>query len=68
ISEKQGVLNWQVETDHGKRDFSVHNSFVNVKILYDGRVLVRDSNDNRYEIQNVDKMDKKSIQLLNNEI
>ena len=35
-----------------------------VKPLYDGRVLIRDANDNRYEIPDYRKLDKKSKAML----
>ena len=35
-----------------------------IKTLYDGRILVRDSNDNRYEISDVTKLDKESLSFL----
>ena len=44
------------------------NRHNDIKILYDGRILVKDSDDNRYEIRDVEKLDKRSRMLLNNEI
>jgi len=37
-------------------------------VLYDGRVLVRDSDDNRYEIPSLYELDKKSRAKLKSEI
>ena len=50
INEKLGMLKWTVETDRGTHTFEIRNRHSDIKMLYDGRVLVKDSNDNRYEI------------------
>lgn len=68
IVEKFGVLTWNCETDHGTRSFRIRNRHSDIKMLYDGRVLIRDSNDNRYEIENVDALDKHSRRLLSCEL
>lgn len=66
--EKFGVLKWTVETDRGEHTFEIRNRHSDIKMLYDGRVLVRDSNDNRYEITDYKSLDKHSIALLNAEL
>lgn len=63
-SEKFGVLKWTVDTDRGRQSFTIQNRQYDIKVLYDGRILVRDSNDNRYEIPDVKKLDKHSKKLL----
>lgn len=68
ITEKFGVLTWHCMTDHGKRSFRIKNRHSDIKRLYDGRVLVRDSNDNRYEIEDVKKLSKRSQSLLASEL
>ena len=68
ITEKFGVLTWTCMTDHGERSFRIKNRHSDIKRLYDGRVLVRDSNDNRYEIENVNELNKHSRALLANEL
>ena len=68
ITEKFGVLTWKCVTDRGTRSFTIKNRHSDIKLLYDGRVLVRDSNDNRYEIDDVNAMDKKSRKMLSNEL
>ncbi len=62
--EKYGNITWTVDTDRGKHSFSILNTSIDIKTLYDGRILVRDSNDNRYEIEDVHKLDKDSLNLL----
>ncbi len=68
ISEKFGILKWTVDTDRGVQSFTIRNRHNDIKVLYDGRVLVRDSNDNRYEIPDYKKLDRRSIRLLNSEL
>lgn len=62
--EKYGTLKWVVETDRGIVTFTINNRHSDIKIFYDGRVLVRDSNDNRYEIENYLQLDKHSRKML----
>ena len=66
--EKYGILKWKVETDRGIKEFDIRNRHHDIKALYDGRVLVRDSDDNRYEIPDYNKLDKRSYKLLIAEI
>jgi len=61
---KFGVLNFEMETDRGPIFFRVRNSNSDIKKLDDGRMLFRDSDDNRYEIPDVSKLDKGSIHWL----
>lgn len=62
--EKHGVLKWTVETDRGMRTFEIKNRNSDLKALFDGRVLIKDSDDNRYEIPNINELDVKSLHLL----
>ena len=68
ITEKFGVLTWKCVTDRGTRSFTIKNRHSDIKLLFDGRVLVRDSNDNRYEIENVFALSKRSQALLSSEL
>jgi len=63
--EKQGKFKMIVDTDRGRYNFDVNNHFTDIEILYDGRILIRDSSDNRYEIPDWSKLDKLSIKRLN---
>ena len=60
ISEKNGKVHWCVETDRGYKEFDVRNRNHDVKVYSDGRVRVRDSDDNRYVITNYRALDKHS--------
>lgn len=63
-SEKFGVLKWEVLTDRGIREFEIRNRQTDIKVIQDNRVLIKDSNDNRYEISDFEKLDKGSFRLI----
>lgn len=64
MSEKFCIWMWTAETDRGVVTFEIRNHVSSVKPLYDGRVLIKDANDNRYEIPDYRKLDKKSRKML----
>lgn len=63
--DKFGSLKMTVETDRGEVTFRIRNRHNDMKVLHGTRrMIIRDSNDNRYEIRNLDALDKKSQSLL----
>ncbi|MBQ8341872.1 MAG: DUF1854 domain-containing protein [Clostridia bacterium] len=62
--EKFGSLTWKVETDRGTVAFRIRNRHSDIKCLDGKRVLVRDTNDNRYEIPDYTALDPHSRRLL----
>jgi hypothetical protein len=64
ISENSHVWMWTVDTDRGNFTFEVRNGISSIKKLYDGRVIILDASDNRYEIPDVDALDKKSRHIM----
>ena len=62
--EKYGNLHWCVETDRGMKEFDIRNRNSDIRIYSDGRVRVRDSDDNRYVIDDWQLLDKHSKALL----
>ena len=63
--DKFGTLKWTVETDRGVITFDIRNRHSDIKHLRGtSRVIIRDSNDNRYEIPDIDNMDPHSEHLL----
>ena len=58
--EKYGTLRWVVETDRGIKNFDIRNRNHDVKVFKDGKVRVRDSDDNRYIIDDYTKLDSHS--------
>ena len=61
---KFGKVHWEVETDHGPRGFDIRSRIHDIRTLPDGRIRVRDANDNRYMIESVDALDAHSRSLL----
>ena len=59
-SEKNGKYHWVVETERGYKEFDVRNRNHDIRVYKDGRVRVRDSDDNRYVITDYRKLDKHS--------
>lgn len=64
MSEKFKIWMWTAETDNGICTFEIRNHLTAIKPLYDGRVLIKDANDNRYEIPDVNVLDKHSKKLI----
>ena len=58
--EKYGTLRWTVETDRGIKSFDIRNRNHDIKVFKDGKVRVRDSDDNRYTIENYNDLDAHS--------
>ncbi|MBQ3491959.1 MAG: DUF1854 domain-containing protein [Oscillospiraceae bacterium] len=64
LHEKFGLFTFDAETDKGRIQFDMGNLHYNIKRLEGNRVLFRDMNDNRYEIADYTKLDKKSMRLI----
>ncbi|MBP3330380.1 MAG: DUF1854 domain-containing protein [Clostridia bacterium] len=62
--EKFNIWMWTVDTDKGRYTFELRNSLTAIKTLYDGRILIKDGSDNRYEITDLHKLDKRSIKMI----
>ncbi len=62
--EKYGVLRIQAETNCGEVVIEIRNILHGLKLLYGTRVQLRDINDNRYEISDLQKLDAKSRKLI----
>ena len=62
-----GVTTWQVETSQGDVEFGVRTRF-DIVTLANGRVLIKDADGNRYEIENYKKLDTKSYNLLQTQL
>ena len=63
--EKFGSIKWEVETDRGSIAFRIRSRHSDIKKLYGtNRIIVRDTNDNRYEIPDYTKLDAHSLHML----
>lgn len=67
-TEKHKIWMWTVDTDRGRVTFEIVNSYQSIKVLYDGRILINDSSDNRYEIPDLSKLDRRSIKLISPDV
>ena len=63
-SENPHLWVWTVDTDRGEFTFEMTNIVQGFKKFYDGRILIVDSKDNRYEIPNVNDLDPKSQKII----
>ena len=64
-SDKFGSLTWRVETDRGTVTFRIRNRHSDIKSFHGtNRILIRDTNDNRYEIADYTTLDAPSRHLL----
>jgi hypothetical protein len=59
-SEKYGTVRWVVETDRGIKGFDIRNRNHDIRVYKDGRIRVRDSDDNRYIISDYHELDQYS--------
>ena len=64
MSENFKIWMWTVETDRGEYTFEVRDHNNTVKMLFDGRVLIKDASDNRYEIPDINALDSKSRRMI----
>ena len=64
-TEKFGLITLDTETDRGPARIEIRNLLYGFKQV-GNRLLLRDSNDNRYEIPDLRKLDAKSRHLLDN--
>ena len=62
-----GVTHWEVDTNRGSVHFNLRSRH-DIVSLDGGRVLIKDVDGNRYEIANYQKLDPKSIALLETQI
>ena len=61
VTEKNGQVRWCVDTDRGYKEFDVRNRNHDVRVYRDGMVRIRDSDDNRYIIEDYKSLDKHSM-------
>ncbi len=64
LYDAHGSLFWEVETDKGRRKFTVANRYRDISIFPMGKMIIRDTDDNQYEITDYNSMPQKSRKLL----
>ncbi len=67
IKETMGVTHWQVQTDRGYAAFEVVDLH-HVRKLPNGRYLIADADGNRFEIEDVQRLDSRSQKIVQSEI
>lgn len=63
-TEKHKIWMWTVDTDRGIYTFEIINHIQSMKMFYDKRILIKDGNDNYYEIPNIYELDKRTQKLI----
>lgn len=63
-SEKNDALFWVVETTRGKKRIEIRDRNHSIRSYKDGRMRIRDVYDNRYIIEDYNKLDSHSQKLL----
>jgi hypothetical protein len=56
IVEARDRLRWEVVTDKGKRKFTVRNPFDSIRTLENNRLLIIDSHNCRFELENYNSL------------
>lgn len=64
LKSEFGVSYWEVQTNRGNREFVVRNVSENAQWITDRRLLLLDVDGNRFEISNLEVLDKKSRGLI----
>ncbi|PYK99029.1 MAG: hypothetical protein DME19_10165 [Verrucomicrobia bacterium] len=62
--ERFGTVDWEMETDRGVCRLTTRNLRENIQRPAPGRIILSDVDDNRYDIRNIDELDRNSQQLL----
>lgn len=64
VEEIQGTVTWEVETDRGDRRFIVRNIRDNSYALGPGRVMLTDSEGNRYFFPDIHTLGRRAYEVL----
>jgi len=64
IKEEFGYSYWDVTTDRGDRNFTVHDISSNMIVKPDGSIILMDIDGNRYFIEDIEKADDKIRKIL----
>ena len=68
VVEKSGTLVWETETNRGSKRIEIRDRNHDIKVYKDGRLRIRDADDNRYIIEDYQKLDKHSKYLLTSDV
>ena len=62
--DKFGFITLFTETDRGPANIEIRSLFLGIKLVHGCRVMIRDGNDNRYEIPDIRALDMHSRQKI----
>ena len=63
VEERMGIARWEVETDRGWSSFDVVSRSESVWFVGRNRVVIRDADGNRYLIEDLSALDRRSRRL-----
>ena len=64
MKERYGFSYWQVDTDDGELSFTVQDTFRNLLRIGEDRVAIFDVDGNRFEIESLSSLDRKSYKKI----
>ena len=64
VKERYGFSYWRVHTAEGNVSFTLHDTYRSIIRATAGRVMLLDVNGNRFEIPNVEALDRKSYKKI----
>ena len=64
VKERYGFSYWRVHTAEGNVNFTLHDTYRSIIRATGGRVVLLDVNGNRFEIPNVESLDRKSYKKI----
>lgn len=64
LKEKLDYSFWEVETDRGDASFSMHDTYRNIARVGNGMLIITDVDGNRYRINDVALLDRKSYKRI----
>ncbi len=64
VKDRFGYSYWSVETDHGKMDFTLQDTFRAIARISDNRVVITDIKGNRFNITDVEALDHSSYRKI----
>ena len=64
VKERYGFSYWKVVTDEGEVSFTLHDTFRSIVHAEEKRLIILDVDGNRFEIPDVDALDRKSYKKI----
>lgn len=64
LRERRGFSYWKVETDVGEMEISLQDTYRSITRVGENRAFITDISGNRYEIEDIEALDKKSRKKL----